>query len=193
MTSVLLVPVKRLTLAKTRLDVPASDRYRVARALMRNTLRTAAHAAGGTSLAVVTADEEVSAFAAGLGAGVVLDTTADLNSALEQGLNELIAADAARSVTVLVADLALLSPADVHWLHREATATSQPKHVSDQAGTGTTAVVLPAGHRVPMVFGPSSAERFRSSGCLPLDGAPLGLRADLDTLTDLRRLGIPAA
>jgi 2-phospho-L-lactate guanylyltransferase len=189
----ILVPVKRLDLAKSRIALPPEHRRRVARVLALHTLRTAAEAMGGDSLTVVTADNEVGHLATALGAHVVGETIYNLNSALEQGLDELALAWPARRVAVLVSDLPHVTGRDIQWLARESCAPGGSGHVADMTGTGTTALLFSAGQRPPMMFGPDSAERFRSAGCAPLRTAPIGLRSDLDTLDDLHRLGIPAA
>lgn len=189
----ILVPVKRLDLAKSRIALPPEHRRRVACVLALHTLRTAAAAIGGDSLTVVTADNEVGRLATALGAHVVDETIHDLNSALEQGLDEVARAWPARRVAVLVSDLPQVTGRDIQWLARESCASGGPRHVADMTGTGTTALLLSTPKRPPMMFGPGSAERFRSAGCAPLRTAPTGLRSDLDTLDDLHRLGLPAA
>ena len=144
-------------------------------------------------MTVVTADHEVGAMATALGAQVVDETVHDLNSAVDQGLDEVARRWPPRAVAVLVSDLPHLTGRDVLWLADKSCASGGPGHVADITGTGTTALLLPAGQRPPMVFGPHSAHRFRSAGCTPLRKAPAGLRSDLDTVDDLDRLGLPAA
>ena len=193
MTPMILVPVKRLDLAKSRIALPPEHRRRVARVLALHTLRTAAAAVGGDSLTVVTPDSEVADLATVLGAHVVEETIHALNSALEQGLDEVALAWPARRVVVLVSDLPHLTVRDIQWLVRQSCSQVGSGHVADMSGTGTTALLLAADHRPLMMFGPDSAQRFRSAGCAPLATAPAGLRSDLDTVDDLHRLGIPAA
>jgi 2-phospho-L-lactate/phosphoenolpyruvate guanylyltransferase len=193
LTPMILVPVKRLDLAKSRIALPAEDRRWVACVLALHTLSTAAAAVGGDSLTVVTADHEVSEAASALGAHVVDETFHDLNSALEQGLDEVALAWPTRPVAVLVSALPHVTRRDIQWLARVCCSSRGSGHVADMTGTGTTALVLSSGERPLMAFGPGSAQRFRSAGCAPLSTAPAGLRTDLDTVDDLHRLGIPAA
>jgi 2-phospho-L-lactate guanylyltransferase (CobY/MobA/RfbA family) len=81
-----LVPVKALGLAKSRLSLPPDERRVIARALAEHTLRTVAETLGSRYLVVVTADLSVGELAAQTGASVVNDPHDDLNRAVQHGL-----------------------------------------------------------------------------------------------------------
>lgn len=183
-----LVPVKSLHLAKSRVNLPLAERRRVAATLVNHTLRTAAATVGADSLVVVTADDAVTALGRELGAHVIHDPHGQLNPAVEDGI---IALTATRDVIVLVSDLPHLTQDDLVALLEAVAGSDRPLHVPDLAGTGTTTVSVPRDLQPAMHFGPRSAEHFRTAGWRTLRNAPFGLRADLDNLTDLRTLGLP--
>jgi 2-phospho-L-lactate guanylyltransferase len=209
----LVVPVKELRLAKSRLvaavaGLPGSDadRHRAHRdlalALARDTLR-AATAAGVRRVVVVTAEP------AGL-LGVLPDaaTGADdpptveivgdpgggLNAAVRHGAAHLrrTARGRAGLVAALQADLPALLSAELDAaLTRAGVAIAggaAAAFVADHTGTGTTLLVGAPGRVLRPRFGVGSAAAHAAAGAVALDGAWPGLRADVDTPDDLDRV-----
>lgn len=171
--------VKSLADAKSRLaDDPA--RPTLAHAMFADT--AAAAVAAGFAIVVVTPDDAVAASARALGARVVADPEAGLNAAYSAGLATL-PVDA--NVVLLQADLPALRPAELAAACAAAAAVAGPALVADHHGTGTAALLLPAGRRIPPAFGTASAARHVAAGATALDGDWPGLVTDVDTAADL--------
>ncbi|MBS4754556.1 2-phospho-L-lactate guanylyltransferase [Nocardioides sp. zg-ZUI104] len=186
------VPVKQLDAAKSRLSSDPGLRRRMAVALCRSTLTVAARCASPERVFVLTRDEDVVDLAQQMGVGVLLDVGTDLNSALDAGLDVLRRTRPEATVAVLVADLPHLRPAELRRVLMTAQRSTAPRHVPDRHGTGTTFVSLPPGRRLAMAFGGHSADRFARRGSVPIVAAPPGIRADLDTSDDLSDLAAAA-
>ena len=178
------VPAKRLVVAKTRLR-PVTDGLAVAHAdlvlaLLADTVAAAVACPVVAEVVVVTDDPAAGEVVRGLGARTVADVPdRGLNPALEHG---------ARSVTgpavaALSSDLPALRPGEL-----AAALTSAADHarafVADAHGTGTT-LLTTVGSRLDPRFGPGSAAAHRASGAVPLPGDWPGLLRDVDTDTDL--------
>lgn len=184
-----LVPVKALGLAKSRLNLPPDERRMIARTLAEHTLRTVAGTLGSRFLVVVTADPSVGELAAQSGASVVNDPHGDLNRAVQHGLASITLG---KPVLVLVADLPRLESRALAALVEEVGSSKEPCYVPDVHGTGTTAAYLPPGWRLPTRFGQGSASRFRAAGWARVVNAPIETCIDLDTISDLETYGLPA-
>ena len=175
----MLVPVKELGLAKSRLrgalaGVPHQD---LVLALVLDTLAAALACPAVTEVVVVTADEAVAAAARGLGAKVLADPPRGLNPALEHAA----AAAGGGALAALAADLPALRGAD---LAVTLTAATGRGFVPDRSGTGTTLLAASPGVPLQPRFGPGSARLHAASGALVLPAAP-SLRHDVDTPADL--------
>jgi len=175
-----LVPVKELALAKSRLRgaLPGVPHPDLVLALVLDTLDAALACPAVAAVLVVTADEVVSAAARDLGAKVLPDTpAAGLNPALEHG-----AAAAGRGpLAALAGDLPALR---AHDLAAALSAVTTRGYVPDAAGTGTTLLAAPAGTLLDPRFGPDSARAHAASGAVALP-AGASLRRDVDTAEDL--------
>ena len=196
----LIIAVKRLTAAKTRLAPVFSARTRenVVLAMLVDTLTAAARAGSLRSITVITPDEAAAAAASGLGAEVLADPTPEghadpLNNAIAAAERAMAVSNIA-NVVVLQGDLPALQTQEL------AEAIAAARHhrrsfVADRLGTGTAALFA-FGTALDPQFGPDSAARHRRSGAIELTGAWPGLRCDVDTPADLavaRRLGVGAA
>lgn len=193
---VLVIAVKRLTAAKTRLApvFSAATRESVVLAMLVDTITSASAVAPVT---VVTPDDVAADTARQLGAHVVADPTPPghgnpLNNAISAAETELRAS--IPNIVVLQGDLPALQSQE---LAEALTAAHgyQRSFVGDRHGTGTSALFAFA---VPLQpeFGADSAARHRNSGAIELTGAWPGLRCDIDTPDDLltaRRLGVGPA
>jgi 2-phospho-L-lactate guanylyltransferase len=194
----LIIAVKRLTAAKTRLAPVFSARTRenVVLAMLVDTLTAAAGVASVGSITVITPDEAAAAAAGKLGANVLADPTPEghgdpLNNAIAAA--ERAVAESFSNVVVLQGDLPALQTQEL------AEAIAAARHhrrsfVADRLATGTAALCA-FGSTLDPQFGPDSCARHRRSGAIELTGAWPGLRCDVDTPADLaaaRRLGVGA-
>ncbi|MDA2892981.1 2-phospho-L-lactate guanylyltransferase [Mycolicibacterium sp. BiH015] len=195
----LVIAVKRLTAAKTRLApvLSATARGDVVLAMLVDTITAALAVPVLRSVLVVTPDDVAAAAARRLGAQALSDPTPDghldpLNNALTAA--ETVARTESPNVVVLQGDLPALKP---HELAEaiEAAREYPRSFVADQQRTGTAAL-FSFGVALDPRFGAGSAERHRQSGAVELTGAWPGLRSDIDTPQDLaaaRALGIGPA
>ncbi|MEU5752794.1 2-phospho-L-lactate guanylyltransferase [Streptomyces sp. NPDC047829] len=185
----LVVPVKPLARAKSRLSDTAHDGVRpgLALAFAEDTVAAALACPAVADVAVVTDDARAGRALAQLGAGVVPDEPGGgLNAALAHGAAFVRAAHPASPVAALNADLPALRPAE---LTRVLTAAAQfPRaFLPDAAGIGTTLLAAAPGSELAPAFGTDSRVRHRASGAaeLRLDSVD-SVRQDVDTGDDLR-------
>ena len=182
---VVVVPVKRLEAAKTRLDRP--DRADVALAMAADTVSAAAACPLVEAVVVVTDDDRARARLAA-GATVVPDEPdAGLNRALAHGADVAAARWPGRGVVALAADLPALRPEELERVLRAAP-DGERSLVADAAGTGTVLLAAAAGVGLDPRFGPSSRVGHVEAGVADLTDAVgdlPGLRRDVDTLDDL--------
>jgi 2-phospho-L-lactate guanylyltransferase len=194
----LVVPVKRLAAAKTRLRDPAGDpaaHTRLALAFTLDTVAAARAARRVRTVLVVTADRTVAATLVASGIEVADDPLVGLNAAYDRGARLLRERDPRTAVGALQADLPALRPAELDAAIAAALATGGRAFTADAEGTGTTFLLAAAGTALEPRFGGGSAERHRASGAVPLAGAWPSLRRDVDTPADLAaavRLGVGA-
>lgn len=178
-----MIPVKRLTAAKSRLRgaVPAHRHADLALAMVRDTATAVLSGDAVGELIVVTDDAVVREAMTALGARVVPDRPgADLNGAMRYGADEV--AGLSRHRAVLAGDLPALRPSQLD----EALLTAgRRSFVADAAGTGTVLLAVPPGQELDPHFGIGSAGAHERSGARPLTGDWPGLRQDVDTPADL--------
>jgi 2-phospho-L-lactate/phosphoenolpyruvate guanylyltransferase len=181
----LVVPVKRLALAKTRLGAYGdAARRELALAFACDVVAAALRCPAVVRVLVVTDDERAARELALLGADTAPDDPdAGLNPALAHGADLLREADASLGVATLSADLPALRPADL-----QAALTAVPEggrgFVADVTGAGTTLLAAAAPAPLGPAYGPGSAQRHRDSGAVPLPGGA-SLRRDVDVPADL--------
>ena len=180
------VPVKRLSLAKSRLG-SYGDHHRAALALAFASDVVAAALACDlvAEVLVVTDDAEATRALTGLGARIERDSPdAGLNPALAHGADLLRSVASQIGVVTLSADLPALQPADLAAVLVEVPAGGRA-FVADASGAGTTLLAASAPAPLAPAYGPASRERHRASGAVELAGTP-ALRRDVDTPDDLR-------
>lgn len=192
----LVVPVKRLDRAKTRLRGAADHgigepgaHARLALALTHDTVAAVLATAAVRHLLVVSSDPVVAAELAALGVEVAPDPLNGLNAAYAHGAAILRARDPGTAVGALQADLPALRPAELALAIETAVAgfADAPRvFVPDAEGTGTTFLLAAPGTDLDPQFGGASAQRHRGSGAQPLTGDWPSLRRDVDTSDDLR-------
>ncbi|MFI9642169.1 2-phospho-L-lactate guanylyltransferase [Micromonospora sp. NPDC051925] len=199
---VVVVPVKRLRAAKSRLRgaLPVVPHEELALALAADTVGAALACPAVAEVLVVTADPVVTATVGAAGARVVPDRPdAGLNAALRHGVEVAVTDGDTRTwVAALTADLPALRPAELAAaLHAVATGPAGVRRfVADAPGTGTTLLATPPGLPLDPRFGVGSAAAHLASGAVPLTGAWPSLRRDVDTAADLAdaaRLGLGPA
>lgn len=181
----LVVPVKSLALAKSRLAEVAGDRRAdLALAMAADTVEAALRPASVAAVVAVTDDDRAAKVLGDLGASVVADEPdAGLNPALRHGAAT--ARDQAPNVGALSADLPALRPDVLAHVLDAATAHANA-FVPDAAGTGTTLYTATTGHAFVPRFGVDSATRHRDSGAVSLESrASAPVRRDVDTRADL--------
>jgi 2-phospho-L-lactate guanylyltransferase len=176
------VPVKRLSLAKSRLVSYGDERRRaLALAFAADVVLAAGLVA---EVLVVTDDPEAADLLAALGARVVPDDPdAGLNPALQHGADLLRQDTPDLGVATLSADLPALRSADLAAALAQVN-TGQRGFVADLTGTGTTLLAAGPGMALLPAFGSRSRAAHLASGALELAAAP-GLRRDVDTPLDL--------
>lgn len=188
------VPVKRLTVAKSRLRPPAPVRRAdLALAMALDTVQAALSCPDVTHVVAVSDDEVAVPRLRELGAEVVADEPdAGLNPALAHGLAEARRRWPACGVALLSSDLAALRSDDLSAALGEAAACDVAV-VADAAGTGTVLLTVRPEVTVRPAFGPGSLVAHRAAGAVEI-GPPLArLRRDVDTADDLtvaRALGV---
>ena len=186
----LVMPVKLLGAAKSRLSGLGPARAELALALALDTVAAATRTRGVRGVLVVTDDERVAAALAHHGARSIPDIpAAGLNAALRHGVAQLRGDG---PVAALTADLPALRPAEL-----EAALAECAKHrlafVPDAEGSGTTMLAARSAADFQPHFGPGSAAAHRAVGAVAVAGHLMSLRQDVDTLAGLdtaRALGV---
>ncbi|MBB1245397.1 2-phospho-L-lactate guanylyltransferase [Streptomyces durbertensis] len=184
----LVVPLKPLTRAKSRLSASVGEaaRARLALAFAQDTVHAAMRCPRVRTVVVVTDDVRAGRVLTGLGAGVVPDVAGGgLNAALRHGVARARAERVAGAVAALNADLPALRPAELSRVLAAAAAVPRA-FLPDAAGTGTT--LLAAGAEVALrpAFGWQSRRRHLASGAVELSPPDVpGVRQDVDTGEDL--------
>jgi 2-phospho-L-lactate guanylyltransferase len=175
------VPVKRLALAKTRLAAYGEDaRQELALAFAADVVAAASAVA---RVLVVTDDDRAAAALSALGAEVTADDPdAGLNPALAHGADLLRRRDPDSGVATLAADLPAARAGDLRAVLSEVG--RRRAFVADLAGTGTTLLAAGRGQELAPAFGTGSREAHAGSGAVELQ-ASRGLRCDVDTPQDL--------
>ncbi|WP_263249080.1 2-phospho-L-lactate guanylyltransferase [Saccharopolyspora rosea] len=187
----LLVPIKPLRLAKSRL-LGAADAGRgrpdahaaLVAAVALDTVRAARLAPGVAEVVVVTSDPALTDAFAAEGVEVLADApAAGLNAALRHGAELLEHRPGVSRIGALQADLPALRPDELGAALR--AAGDERAFCADRAGTGTTLLLAAPGTPLDPRFGPGSAAAHAASGGKALDGPWDSLRCDVDTAADL--------
>ncbi|MGH3917106.1 MAG: 2-phospho-L-lactate guanylyltransferase [Pseudonocardiaceae bacterium] len=189
----LLVPVKSLARAKTRLRGAADGgvgspqaHLRLALALARDTIAAATGAAMVHRVVAVCSDAMAREALAGDGVEVIGDEPdAGLNPALRYGAALLHAQNPTAAIGALQADLPALRPEELDGAIRSGITAGTRVFCTDRAGVGTTLLLAPPRRNLDPRFGPGSAAAHRAGGARELSGSWPGLRCDVDTVADL--------
>ncbi|MFQ6145607.1 2-phospho-L-lactate guanylyltransferase [Streptomyces seoulensis] len=185
----LVIPLKPLARAKSRLADTAGDGLRPALALAfaQDTVAAALASPAVADVAVVTDDALAGRELAALGARIVPDAPgAGLNAALAHGAAAVRAVRPAGPVAALNADLPALRPGELARVLAAAAAFPRA-FLADAAGVGTTLLAAAPERELRPAFGGASRLRHRASGAVELDlDAVDSVRQDVDTGADLR-------
>jgi 2-phospho-L-lactate guanylyltransferase len=188
-TFALLMPVKTLTLAKSRLEVPRPDQREP---LMRAfALDAIAAASRSTSVAQVYVVTDEPGFEINGAVRLPDEGEGDLNRALHHASLRVRLLDPASGVAAMCADLPCLTTEDLDaglaaGLDAGLAAGLAPRwFVADASGEGTTLLAARPGADLDPHFGVASARRHEESGARPVSAAVPTLRMDVDTEADL--------
>lgn len=182
-TFALLVPVKTLTLAKSRLDVTGrAGREPMMRAFALDAITAASRAASVDRVYVVT-DEP--GFEVGGAACLPDEGDGDLNAALHHASLRVRLLAPTLGVAAMCADLPCLVAGE---LDAALGVGKGPRwFVADADGSGTTLLAAGPGVNLDPHFGAGSARRHEDSGAVPVRADLPTLRMDVDTEADLAR------
>ncbi|WP_158843257.1 2-phospho-L-lactate guanylyltransferase [Saccharothrix deserti] len=176
----LVVPVKTLDRAKSRLVGARLDRPALALAFALDTIAAALPVVRG--VLAVTSDPAVVLELRALGVESVAGPEG-LNEALRFGFGVLRSRDAGSVVGALQADLPALRTEE---LGAALEVAGERAFCPDRQGTGTTLLLSAAGGDLAPAFGVGSAAAHAASGATALVGPWPSLRHDVDTAEDLR-------
>jgi 2-phospho-L-lactate/phosphoenolpyruvate guanylyltransferase len=191
------VPLKRLELAKTRLSrFAGSRRADLALAFAADTVIAVLGCAAVGSVVVVTDDEAGGNAMRDLGAVVLPDQPdAGLNAALVHGAQHSGATWPGRPVAAVTSDLAALRSAELDIVLTAALARGTA-FVADAEGIGTTVLAATDPGQFEPRFGRRSRAEHRAAGVAEIIGGSISsVRRDVDTpaqLYDAERLGVGA-
>jgi 2-phospho-L-lactate guanylyltransferase len=192
MTTVAVLPVKRLGDAKQRLGgaLAVGARRALAEAMAGDVLHALARAAAVDAIVVVTGEPMAERLAATTGAATVVDPDdAGHVPAARLGVAWALQRGATRALLV-PGDCPVLDPAEVDGLL--AGAEGGVVVVPDRHGTGTNALVLAPPDIIAPSFGPGSRARHeaaaRAAGVPVRVAEPPSLVLDVDTADDLAAL-----
>ncbi|MER5544623.1 2-phospho-L-lactate guanylyltransferase [Streptomyces sp. NPDC002589] len=185
----LVIPLKPLSRAKSRLSDTAGDGVRpgLALAFAQDTVAAAVACTAVSDVAVVTDDELAARELAALGARIVPDTPAGgLNAALAHGAAIVREMRPRTPIAALNADLPALRPSELAVV-LGAAAEFPRAFLADAAQLGTTLLAAGPDAELRPEFGLDSRSRHRASGARELELAEVdSVRQDVDTGDDLR-------
>ena len=185
-----LVPMKPLASAKSRLApaVPDLRRQALALLLLQRVLDAARHAVGADACRVVGGDAVVRQVALSAGCAWDPEKGNDLNTSLWLAMGARFKEGAAATL-FLPADLPQATPGDVTAVVAASVGLSRPVGVRASGDGGTNALLLPTACAFPPALGEQSFRRHEELAVAR--GAPLetplapGLAFDIDTPEDL--------
>ncbi|WP_329334295.1 2-phospho-L-lactate guanylyltransferase [Streptomyces sp. NBC_00663] len=185
----LVIPLKPLERAKSRLSDTAGDGLRpgLALAFAQDTVAAALASPSVGDVAVVTDDPLAARELAALGARIVPDEPqGGLNAALAYGAGVVRASHPETPLAAVNADLPALRPLELARVLDAATEFPRA-FLPDAAGIGTTLLAIRAGQELRPAFGTDSRSRHRASGAVELSLTGVdSVRQDVDTGEDLR-------
>lgn len=178
-----LIPVKRLADAKTRIDLDPQTRADLALAMCSDVVAAATNAPNVSRVQVITTDPRVAAAVRPLGADLwQMPGVRGLNNELDAATASVLVE---YGVAMLMADLPCLR-GDLVAEILDAAPTGRASFVPDWADRGTTMLLQPPGIRVTPHFGDRSAIAHSAIATrLCGEQSWAGARRDVDTRQDL--------
>ena len=194
MSTLAVLPIKRLDAAKGRLDPAVSSRSRrdLAAAMAADVLDALGQVGGLAGVIAVTGDVEVARAAAAAGAETVEDPRdAGQSAAAQMGISRALDRGADHALLV-PGDCPILDPAELEVLLAGMVAEPSVAVIPDRHGTGTNGLLLTPPEVISPAFGPGSfarhVEAARRSGALVFVERLPSLALDVDTAGDLAAL-----
>lgn len=180
------VPVKELPVAKTRLALPDAERESLALAMALDVVRAALACDVVDGVLAVTNDARAAAALAPLGARVVADgSDAGLNPALADGARLARTLWPRHGVAALASDLPCATPAELAGALGAAAAFGNAV-LPDDRGDGTTLLTAGPGRDLDPRYGSASRHAHVAAGAVQLPrGSWPTLERDVDTPDDL--------
>ncbi|NIL92560.1 2-phospho-L-lactate guanylyltransferase [Rhodococcus fascians] len=175
-----IVPIRRLSEAKSRLAVPNREGYAIA--FLKDVLGVLLSSNEIRSVVVTTPDPAVQRHA--FGCAVVLEPGTGIDSAIECARNWGRDVGHHGPVLAVLPDLPALQVSEIDRMLQEARKHDRSFH-PDSQGDGTTCVTARRAIDLRTKFGPGSANRHRNSSITELGGFGRGLSCDVDTIEDL--------
>jgi 2-phospho-L-lactate/phosphoenolpyruvate guanylyltransferase len=181
-----LVPVKRASIAKSRLAaVGDGPRRELAAAFAEDTVTAVLSSERVERVLVVTDDHVLAERLSRTGAEVIPDGAGDLNGTLHQAAVEMHRRAPGLRLAAVCADLPALRPGDL-TAALDAADPSRMSFVPDRQRSGTTAVIASRLDIFRPTFGPGSRRRHLEAGALEVDMVDVPtLRLDVDDPGDL--------
>lgn len=196
-TTIAVLPIKRFTAAKQRLEGDLTDgtRRALAEAMVTDVLIALRRSTRVDEVLVVSGESSAVALAAGYDAAAVIDDPDDAghSAAAVRGVRAAIERGA-RRVLLVPGDCPALAPAELDALLARPIEGPEVVVVPDRHGDGTNALVLTPPDVMAPAFGPGSRARHedlaRRAGAsvAAVDVPSLGL--DVDTRADLEALRV---
>lgn len=178
------VPVKELPVAKTRLGLPDPRREALALAMACDVVRAAGACDAVDGVVVVTNDVRAAAAVEPLGARVVADVSdSGLNPALRDGARFARELWPRHGVAALASDVPCVTPVELALALDEAAPHDCAVH-ADSRGDGTTLLTAAPGASLEPRYGTHSRHAHVSGGAYALTVRPT-LARDVDTAEDL--------
>lgn len=186
--AVVLVPVKPLGRAKTRLRGRLGARTdALVLAMALDTIAAASDAARVARVVVITDDPVLAAACAGAGVDVEPDAPrSGLNAALRKAARACAIRQPHLAVVAQPADCPAVRPADFNTLIAAVASTGGRVFLPDTAATGTTVLAAAPGVPLDPRYGPRSGQAHADSGAVALHGPQWEHMArDVDVWSDL--------
>jgi 2-phospho-L-lactate/phosphoenolpyruvate guanylyltransferase len=180
-----IVPMKDMTRAKTRLAESRGQRRQFAIVMARDTLCAVVNADAVEGVLVVCErEEDVESFALP-GVSVVVRPGLDINDAIRAGVALVRFGGDSRNVAALPGDLPYLSSSELDVVLERAASVPRAV-VGDRTGRGTTLLTARTGVELEPRYGPGSLAQHLDTGATQLSvPAWSGIRRDVDLQSDL--------
>lgn len=182
-----IIPAKPLAQSKTRLAgvLPLNERVELSRYLLRRTIRLARQIG---QVVVISRDGAVRQLAKQAGAWALVEVEEDLNKAVQQA-SQWVIAHSGQAILVLPGDLPLLHRSDLLEIVEAGQSIPAVVIAPSRRLDGTNALFLRPPSLIPFAFGPGSfgkhQQAARARGVEPVIYRSATLALDLDLPEDL--------